>query len=304
MSFRSKLRPLKQAAAPAAEAFAHACIAVGHFATPRNRATWSSPGGERVLVVAPHPDDEAIGCAGTLLRHAQANDRVRIAVATDGRRSRTIRDPGEMARRRREEAVDAASLLRVEQLEWIGLPECEWQTAELAAPLRALLTAFEPTVVYAPSRIDFHPEHFAVAHALALALDDCGVAPRLRVYQVQVPLTPIVTNLVVDIAAFAAECDAALRVYATQAGSLACAYRQRRYSASLYRSAGPVEEFWEMSAQCYVELHHEAPGLWPRCFRGMRNFPLTDPLAFRVGRAERRRLVAAAARSESVEPRV
>ena len=171
MSFRSRLRPLKRAAAPVAEAFAHACIGVLRFTSPRQCATWSSPGGERVLVVAPHPDDEAVGCAGTLLRHAQANDRVSIAIATDGRRSRTISDPDEMASRRHEEAVEAARLLRVERLEWIGLPEGEWRIGELAATLRMQLKELAPAIVYAPSRIDFHPEHFAVAHALALALD-------------------------------------------------------------------------------------------------------------------------------------
>ncbi|MFZ2422771.1 MAG: PIG-L family deacetylase, partial [Anaerolineae bacterium] len=51
---------------------------------------WSTPGGQRVLVIAPHPDDEACGCGGALLRHRAAGDAVTIVVVTDGRRSRSL----------------------------------------------------------------------------------------------------------------------------------------------------------------------------------------------------------------------
>src|SRR5688500_13357690 len=50
----------------------------------------ASPGGLRVLVVAPHPDDEVAGCAGTILLHRGAGDAVTVLKATDGRRSRAL----------------------------------------------------------------------------------------------------------------------------------------------------------------------------------------------------------------------
>src|SRR5688572_8634966 len=40
--------------------------------------------GERLLVLAPHPDDEVIGCGGLLAQHLQERRSVRIVVATDG----------------------------------------------------------------------------------------------------------------------------------------------------------------------------------------------------------------------------
>src|SRR5829696_5204378 len=45
-------------------------------------------GGQRVLVVAAHPDDETIGCAGAILTHLRGGDSVRVIMVTDGSGSR------------------------------------------------------------------------------------------------------------------------------------------------------------------------------------------------------------------------
>ncbi len=41
------------------------------------------PTGRRVLVLAPHPDDETIGCGGSLVLHAAAGDPVRVIFLTN-----------------------------------------------------------------------------------------------------------------------------------------------------------------------------------------------------------------------------
>jgi LmbE family N-acetylglucosaminyl deacetylase len=258
-----------------------------------NIKRWTSLGGQQILIVAPHPDDEAIGCAGTALLHATSGDRVCIAIATDGRRSKVIPDPNAMSVQRFHEASHAARLMQVDRLEWIGLPEGEWCVSDLRHALQALLERLNPSVIYAPSRIDFHPEHFKVAHALALALEATDVPDRrIRVYQIQVPLTSLVCNLVADVSTLTHQCEAILRTYVTQAASTECSRRQRRYSARLYGVADQAEAFWEMPASQYTALHRAPPRDWPTVFRGLRDFPLTDPLAYLVGRTERRRMTA------------
>jgi LmbE family N-acetylglucosaminyl deacetylase len=173
-------------------------------------------------VLAPHPDDEAIGCAGSILKHVGCGDRVSIVIATDGRRSQTIADPTEMSEQRRKEAAAAAQLLGDVRVEWLGFREGDWDLRELQSRLETLLDGIQPDVIYAPSRIDFHPEHHRVAHALALALDShVRVRPRpldVRIYSVQVPLTPALSNLVVDVSDVSERCHAVLRSYTSQAG--------------------------------------------------------------------------------------
>jgi hypothetical protein len=112
----------------------------------------------------------------------------------------------------------------------------------------------------------------------------------VRAYQSQVPLTPLLSNLVAEVSASQPRWEAVLRAYVSQAASIECTYRQRRYSALLHGVDGVIEAFWEMSASRYVALHVDPPTNWPRAFRGLRNFPLADPMAFIAGRNERRRI--------------
>jgi LmbE family N-acetylglucosaminyl deacetylase len=264
----------------------------GRVARPAVRA-WSSPGGRRVLAVAPHPDDEAIGCGGVLLRHTAAGDQVCIAYITDGRRSRARGlGPDEMARRRRQEAEASARALCAERVAWFGLPEGEWAAEQFQRDMSALISEFAPQIIYAPSRVDFHPEHGRVACALALTLAESSpdAGPRVRVYQIQVPLTPALTNLVADISGVIAASAVALHVYLTQRGNIGRALRQRRYAAAFYRCGRQAEEFWELSAAQYIALHMPPEQLPDGLFRGLRFYSFSDPLAYIQGRAERRRI--------------
>jgi LmbE family N-acetylglucosaminyl deacetylase len=249
---------------------------------------WSSEGGLEVVAVSPHPDDETIACGGTLALHASAGDRVTAIFVTDGRRSRAFGlGPEEMARRRRSEADAAARALGIRAL-WLGFPEGAWTPQELIAAATPPLAAAD--LVYAPSLVDFHPEHLRVASTLAQLLGR-GAAPRarVRVYQTQVPLTRLLVNVVAPVGPASAELEAALAAYATQAGNCGRALRQRRYAAAYHGLDSLAEELWEMDAARYARLNASSPRP-PARFRGVRSFPLTDPLAYLSGRAARRAL--------------
>jgi LmbE family N-acetylglucosaminyl deacetylase len=69
-----------------------------------------------------------------------------------------------MAQRRETEAKLAAERLKLDSMIWLGLPEGDWAFDQLAAGLQPVLADFRPTLVYAPSRVDFHPEHHRVAY--------------------------------------------------------------------------------------------------------------------------------------------
>jgi LmbE family N-acetylglucosaminyl deacetylase len=246
-----------------------------------------------VLVIAPHPDDETLGCAGAVLLHQAEGAKVAVAIATDGRASRTRPcAPSEMANLRRREAEEAARRLGVE-LDWIGLPERAWTPRELGPRLAAAFARLDPDLVYAPSRVDLHPEHHQVARTLA---DVPGLErTRVRVYPIFVPLTPALANVALDVSKVAAQIEQALLAHDTQAHNIRRGLRMKRYTARWHGFATYGEEFLELSGAAYAELHRTAPESWSQRFVGVRLAPFRDPLAYLVAIGERRRLARLAA---------
>jgi N-acetylglucosamine malate deacetylase 1 len=252
---------------------------------------WHSTGGQRVLVVAPHPDDEVIGCGGVALKHHAAGDDVAIVYVTDGRQSRAQHiSSAEMAALRESEALQAASLLQA-RVTWMGLPEGEWQLNDGVTQLSAVIARECPNVIYTPSRVDFHPEHLKVAHIVALALLRCNaLETSINIYAVQVPLTRLLTNLVANIGEVQTQVMQALAAHDSQKYTLEQALRQRRYAT---RAQGwPAEGFWCMPAALYCRLHKDAPNTWDvQHFYGMRRRAFWDGLAYAKGREARAKLL-------------
>jgi LmbE family N-acetylglucosaminyl deacetylase len=147
-----------------------------------------------VLVVAPHPDDEALGCGGLIAALAERGARLGVLFVTDGGASH----PGShawprarLARLRAEEAtasLDALGAADAERLH-LGLPDADMppqgpcrdaavaRSARLAAELR-------PDLALLPWRRDPHRDH-RDSHVLALeAMDRAGLRPRILEYAV------------------------------------------------------------------------------------------------------------------------
>ena len=169
---------------------------------------------DRLLVLAPHPDDEIVSNSGLILAARAAGAEVRIVWATDGERNPWAQlvhegrwpagteDRARWGRMRREESRAALRTLAAADVGEVrlGLPDAgltrQWMSGDerLADSLLSVMRTYRPTIVSAPSLFDGHPDHslMALAADLALArLDDAGPRPRLVTYRVHVAgLTP------------------------------------------------------------------------------------------------------------------
>lgn len=254
--------------------------AVGTVSRMTTRADrWSSSGGERVVIVAPHPDDETIGAGGVAALHVREGDSVAIVIVTDGGGSRALGlAEEEMALRRAREVEAAAEVLGTVELHRLGLPEWRWGAAELRERLTELLR--DADIVYAPSCVDYHPEHVRVARVVAGMLRPGQL---VRVYELGVPLTPVLVNRIADIQEVEATKTRALAAFESQRGSLEPLSRLARYRARLY-GGGAVEAFWELDASDYARAIEA--GNWTRAtspYRGIDGRPILDPLSAIVG---------------------
>jgi LmbE family N-acetylglucosaminyl deacetylase/SAM-dependent methyltransferase len=165
-----------------------------------------------VLVLAPHPDDEALGCGGAISRHVQLGVPVRVAIVTDGAFGMRGTARADEARRREAESCAAAKVLGYGEPSFWGMAD---HGVAYGEPLvaRIMDAAADTDLIYAPSPFEMHPDHRALGMAAMEAVRRLGAGVRLALYEVGVPLKP---NLLLDITALAATKQAAVRCYKSQ----------------------------------------------------------------------------------------
>jgi len=132
----------------------------------------------RVLVIAPHPDDEIIGCAGTMARHIKAGDTVYVLVVTRGIPALF---PDALIQQVRGEMQTAHQLLGVKETRVMDFPAPMLDVTpgyELANAISGVIREFAPDTVYIPHRGDIHADHGKVHLAALIAarpINGCSV---------------------------------------------------------------------------------------------------------------------------------
>jgi LmbE family N-acetylglucosaminyl deacetylase/glycosyltransferase involved in cell wall biosynthesis len=172
--------------------------------------------GRRVLVLAPHPDDETIGCGGTLVIHVRAGDPVKVVFLTNGSEgdSRGEFDRDQYVNIRQREARNACARLGVTDLEF--WPYDDRSLAGSRGALRRLIDlfrAFCPDIVYGPSPLEFHPDHRAACILLCEALRSYSSDLDVAFYEIG---QPIRVNVLVDITQVAELKGRAMDAYESQ----------------------------------------------------------------------------------------
>jgi LmbE family N-acetylglucosaminyl deacetylase len=158
---------------------------------------------DRLLVLAPHPDDETVANGGLILAARAANAAVEIVWATDGERNPWAQlvheghwpwraaDRARWGTLRRAESRSALRVLGATSARqtWLGLPDGgltrQWMLGndQLADSLVRVMREFRPTVVSAPSLFDGHPDHSAMGLAANVAIARLEPSSRPRLLQ-------------------------------------------------------------------------------------------------------------------------
>ena len=145
-----------------------------------------------VLVVAPHPDDEAIGCGGAICLHLERRQRVDVVFLTSGERGLRCSSDDDARAIREAEALAASEVLGVNQVDFLRLPDLELsENIEAgAAALARLIEARPPRIIYLPHPAESHPDHAASVPIVggALAKLKARQRPELWAYEVWSPM--------------------------------------------------------------------------------------------------------------------
>jgi LmbE family N-acetylglucosaminyl deacetylase len=123
---------------------------------------------ERVIVVAPHPDDEVLGVGGTLLRRKKEGARISWLIATS-----ITCEAGwteEKVRSRADEVDRVRELFGFEEVFELEFPSAHLDRipmADLVASIAEKFKSYEPEEVFVPHPSDAHSDHSIVFNAVA-----------------------------------------------------------------------------------------------------------------------------------------
>lgn len=113
----------------------------------------------KILVVAPHPDDEVLGCGGAIARHTAHGDEVHVVIVTRG--IPEMFHPNKIERIRLELQA-AHEILRVKKTHFLDFPAPGLDSVpgyQVADAIRRVLEQVRPTTVYVPHRGDINSDH-------------------------------------------------------------------------------------------------------------------------------------------------
>jgi len=170
-----------------------------------------------VLVIAPHPVDEVIGCGGTIRLRVENGERVTAVFLTSGELGLKSLPRAQAWMVRENEATHAARILGLKELNFLRQPD--WMLGEhVSATARLLSKVLEtekPDIIYLPHPKDGHPDHQATVPILRGALRSCSsFKPELLAYEIWTPLAQ--HEVVVDISAVMPRKLRALRAHHSQ----------------------------------------------------------------------------------------
>jgi len=136
----------------------------------------SVPELNRVLVVAAHPDDEVLGCGGTIARHADAGDQVQVLIVAEGATSRQQQrdrlQAGEELSALAQAAQTAGSILGAAGVELLDLPDNRLDALDrldLIKHIEQHIDRLQSQVVYVHHAGDVNVDHRRLHEAVVTA---------------------------------------------------------------------------------------------------------------------------------------
>jgi N-acetylglucosamine malate deacetylase 1 len=135
-----------------------------------------------ILVIAAHPDDEVLGCGGTINRHVDNGDKVNVLFMSDGVTSRNIK--GTEQESRNQSAIEACSILGTQEPIFLDYPDNRMDSLALLDVVQSVETIInkkKPNVIYTHHSGDLNIDHRVTHQAVMTA---CRPQPNFFVNEI------------------------------------------------------------------------------------------------------------------------
>lgn len=176
-----------------------------------------------ILIIAPHMDDEVLGCGGVIAKHTADGDNVSVCVIAN--RAYGHKYDSELINKQKTHALAAKAILGYKDLTFLDLPDeqLDSKTLDVLVPLESYIKVIKPEVVYMNHRGDSNQDHKAVFKAAVIACRSFGIESikKILCYEVlssteqspALPETMFMPNYYIDISRYIDKKKKALECY-------------------------------------------------------------------------------------------
>lgn len=185
----------------------------------------------RILIIAPHPDDEIIGCGGIIQKHREIEDHVSVLYLTSG-------DLTDNPNQREQESLDATEFLGVNEYKFLRWKDNRvGETPDARGILIEAIRKMEPHQIYCPSPDDQHIDHKATFELVS----KIALVP-LYLYEVYPGMRQLEAEDYEDITEQMPKKFGALKQFKSQKCNLAEAYRHHAAFRAMMSGVGDYAE--------------------------------------------------------------
>ena len=128
---------------------------------------------KKVLILAPHADDEILGCGGFISKYSKLNYQINVLVLTNANKGAPEIFPPEIIKSIRDEAKKANNLIGTHRLFFENLPAINlnnYPVYKISNIIDKYLTKIDPEIVFIPSKNDIHDDHKIIFKAAKVSM--------------------------------------------------------------------------------------------------------------------------------------
>ncbi len=174
---------------------------------------------KKILIIAAHADDEALGCGGTITRHSAKGDHVACIFMTNGVAARGNNEGADI---RAKAAEKAAEILGIKKTYTQDFPDNKLDSVpllEIVQTIEPIITKEQPEIIYTHFAHDLNIDHRTTYQAVLTACRPQKGSSVREIYSFEVPSStewqaePFAPNMIVDISKHIDTKMAALKAY-------------------------------------------------------------------------------------------
>lgn len=216
---------------------------------------------DNIVVIAPHPDDEVIGCGGAIASACKNGSKVGVVYITNGSHGTASgRVDEKLIDIRKKEALAGLRELGDIHTKFLGYSDgnfraSRWVALEVIELIKSFSTN-QKVVLFSPWAFDDNCDHMEVAKLTKMIVDIGGGKFIREIWQYEV-WSPLVPNMILPLGKFAATKERAIGKHKSQLTKIN--YKKAIFGLNAYRGAinycnGPAEAFCVLSPRKYKKI--------------------------------------------------